>query len=311
MSSDRYETVPATVDDAVELHGLFVAHRTAVLGFCHVTVEEVRTWLQPRSDQDGLALVVRDRESAAAVQWLSGTHERGDGRCFCLVVTRPDLARSAVDVLWSTGWARLRRWSDQVSAEVPSPRTIRSACLLGDVDERRRLEQVGLVHERTFWEMAGPATRGTHVTVPGLALYEQADPATVHDILQVGFRDHWDYHAQSFDAWQSAEQAAVGYAPDLWCVAELAGRPVAAMVLCRYLGGGELYVQELATLPRFRRQGLASALLGRAFEVARREGFAQVLLHVDSENADGAPRLYEAAGLRFRHATLQHVQQLP
>ena len=52
----------------------------------------------------------------------------------------------------------------------------------------------------------------------------------------------------------------------------------------------QLYVAEIATVERFRRRGVASAMLAHAFDVAAVEGLAQVSLHVDSDNAQPRPR---------------------
>jgi ribosomal protein S18 acetylase RimI-like enzyme len=63
-----------------------------------------------------------------------------------------------------------------------------------------------------------------------------------------------------------------------------------------------MYVAELATLERFRRRGIALALLVHGVDVAAREGLRQLALHVDSENAHAAPAVYRRAGLEVRTA---------
>jgi len=80
-----------------------------------------------------------------------------------------------------------------------------------------------------------------------------------------GSHDHWAFHAQPLESWLATEKAAAGYDPALWFVGELCGASAAAMICCRY--DHELYVQELATLPEFRRRGIGSALLAHAFGV--------------------------------------------
>jgi ribosomal protein S18 acetylase RimI-like enzyme len=304
-----YEVQPATAETAEELHELFVAHRMRILGFCRITVAEVRSWLLPRPDLDGVDLVVRQRDSGLAVQWWNGSHEHGDPRYFCLVTTHPDLPQGEADQLWSAGWAWLRRWVGELSDGSGPGGVVRSACVLGDRDNQRRLGAAGFIHERTYWEMAGPVSAGVRTEVPGLAIRGCADLGTVHALIQRGFRDHWDFHPQPLDEWLATERAAPGFEPAWWFLGELDGAPAAAMILCRY--DDALYVQELATLPEFRRRGIASALLAHAFVVARESGYREVMLHVDSENVDGAPRIYRGAGLQVRHATLQHVLPLP
>lgn len=94
-----------------------------------------------------------------------------------------------------------------------------------------------------------------------------------------------------------------GHDPSLWVLAEADGGPVAALIMSRRDAADDaLYVQEIATAPAYRRRGIAGLLLRHAFEVARTEGFTTVRLHVDSNNAQGAPALYRRAGFEVRSA---------
>ena len=306
----RYAVRPATTADTDALHALFVAHRTAVLGFCRVSRAEVRSWLEPPpAGGRAVDLLVVSRETEVPVQWWSGIHEGGAVRYSCVIVTDPVLPTSEADRLWSAGWAQLRAWIDEAGEEPAEGRHAHSACLLGDDHDRRRLAEAGFVHERTFWEMTGPTSGGASPPeVPGLVVDGGAAPEVVHAVLQESFRGHWGFHSQPFAAWLATEQAAPGFDQSLWFLASLDGHPAAAMILCRY--DDELYVQEVATLAPYRRRGIASTLLAQAFAVARQLGYERVMLHVDSGNVDGAPRLYRAAGLQVRHATLQHTLRL-
>ncbi|SDS53958.1 Acetyltransferase (GNAT) family protein [Friedmanniella luteola] len=306
----RYAVRSATTADSDALHALFVAHRTAVLGFCRVSRAEVRSWLEPPpADGRAVDLLVVSRETGVPVQWWNGFHEGGAVRYSCLIVTDPRLPTPDADRLWSEGWARLRTWIDEAGEEPAEGRHAHSACLLGDDHDRRRLAEAGFVHERTFWEMTGPTSGGASPPeVPGLVVDGGAAPEAVHAVLEESFRGHWGFHSLPLTAWLATEQAAAGFDQSLWFLASLEGHPAAAMILCRY--DDELYVQEVGTLAPYRRRGIASTLLAQAFAVARQLGYERVMLHVDSENVDGAPRLYGAAGLQVRHATLQHTLRL-
>ena len=59
----------------------------------------------------------------------------------------------------------------------------------------------------------------------------------------------------------------------------------------------EMYVEALAVSAGYRGQGIGTALLERAIELARAEGLASVVLDVVDTNP-GARRLYERAGFR-------------
>ena len=129
------------------------------------------------------------------------------------------------------------------------------------------------------------------------------DAATVHQILDEGFADHWGYEQLGFDDWWAIEKSYAGHDPGLWRVAVLDGVPVAAMILSRRVTDrGALYVQELATLAPYRRRGIASSLLRHAFDVAAEEGLGKVELHVDSSNTYEAPSVYRHAGMEVDSA---------
>ena len=74
-----------------------------------------------------------------------------------------------------------------------------------------------------------------------------------------------------------------------WRNGELAG------YLCTWLIAGELQIQNLATAPSFRRQGVAARLLQRALERSRAAGLEAAWLEVRAGNA-AAIALYERFG---------------
>lgn len=73
------------------------------------------------------------------------------------------------------------------------------------------------------------------------------------------------------------------------CRHELAG------FLCTWLIAGELQIQNLATLPQFRRRGIAVSLLEHAIERSRKEGLSSIWLEVRVSNHP-AIKLYERFG---------------
>jgi ribosomal protein S18 acetylase RimI-like enzyme len=116
----------------------------------------------------------------------------------------------------------------------------------------------------------------------------------------------------SLEDWLAVEKTMAGFDPNLRYLATIDGEPAAAMLLSRRVQTeGAMYVGELATLESFRRRGVALALLALGFELAAREGLAQLALHVDSENAHDAPSLYLRAGLEVRTAFWAYARTLP
>ena len=61
---------------------------------------------------------------------------------------------------------------------------------------------------------------------------------------------------------------------------------------------GELYLDSLAVLPEYRRQGIAKALLLATKEKANQYGLPYVGLLVDKDNPDGEA-LYSSVGFRY------------
>jgi ribosomal protein S18 acetylase RimI-like enzyme len=99
----------------------------------------------------------------------------------------------------------------------------------------------------------------------------------------------------------------LGLAPPagLLLVAARGGTPAAHLV-ARRLGEG-LVVEEVGTLPKARRQGLARALLA---EAQRRTGARALLLAVDEANAPAAA-LYRSLGFRQVGARLRLIRPAP
>jgi ribosomal-protein-alanine N-acetyltransferase len=67
--------------------------------------------------------------------------------------------------------------------------------------------------------------------------------------------------------------------------------------LCLWEIGREIHITNLAVHPRFRRQGIARALLGSTLEEARRQGVEQAFLEVRPSNSE-ARALYERLGFQ-------------
>ena len=130
-------------------------------------------------------------------------------------------------------------------------------------------------------------------------------------MLNEAFVGHYGFTPTSLEDWSAVEQAFAGFDPDLRYLATIDGEPAAAMLLSRRAESeGAMYVGELATLERFRRRGVAAALLAHGFEIAAREGLGQLALHVDSENAHAAPSVYRRAGLEVRTAFWAYARTL-
>jgi ribosomal-protein-alanine N-acetyltransferase len=121
---------------------------------------------------------------------------------------------------------------------------------------------------------------------------EEIRPMTAADLVQV----HALECAAEQDPWSLEHFAAELGNPfsriDLyWRNGQLAG------FICTWLVAGEVQIQNVATAPGFRRQGVAARLLTMALDRCRLSGFEAAWLEVRASNA-GAIALYERFGFR-------------
>ena len=305
---------PATSAHVAEVHELFEAEQSAAFGFCTDTVEDVRALLDPPAGAASHQHLVRDTDGRVVQHWL-GLRDPGDPITHAIVVTHPELPDTVSDALAGAGFAVLLGWvRAHPPAGVEGDLTVHSGCPAGSAANPRHLAEAGFTRKRTFWEMVGPVTDAhrTPPDVPGLAVVATHDTATLHAVLNEAFVGHYGFTPTTFEDWLAVEEKMPGYDPDLLYLATVDGEPAAAMTLLRRAETeGEMYVGELATLDRFRRRGIASALLARAFEVAARQGLPRLSLHVDSENTHAAPSVYRRAGLEVRTAWWAYARTLP
>jgi ribosomal protein S18 acetylase RimI-like enzyme len=313
---DEYALSPASTAAAADVYDLVVAETSAVLGHCHETAEDVRSWLEPPAEAVSVQTLVRHGATGELCQWWGGVRAPGDPRFDAWIRSHPAVSEADDDALSGVGWRQLLAWVRDVSgAGHTSEVMVHSECVAGDERASRRLLGAGFVHERTFWEMAGPVSSAPTPNMPvkGLSITRTgADLAPVHTLLQEGFAEHWGFEPRGFDDWLALQRTVSGYDETLWWVAELHSASAAIMQLSRRSAAENgLYVQSLATLPAYRHRGIASALLRHAFNVARDEGYDHVVLHVDSDNADGAPGIYQRAGFHVRDAFNAFVLRLP
>jgi ribosomal protein S18 acetylase RimI-like enzyme len=118
--------------------------------------------------------------------------------------------------------------------------------------------------------------------------------------VEEGFADHWEHEKQPWDDFLHLTTA-----PDhdfaLWFLA-VEGDEIAGACLCNPHEWGDRsagHVNSLSVRPRWRRRGLALAMLLHSFRELRTRGREHVTLFVDAENTTGAVRLYHRAGMHI------------
>ena len=135
-----------------------------------------------------------------------------------------------------------------------------------------------------------------------------ADEVEVYDTIQESFADHFRFMAEPFEDWARRAYGHSDFAPSLTFLVRVEGRVVA--VSLNYRNSAEGWIGMLGVRRAWRHRGLATALLHHSFGAFRDAGCIKGVLGVDSENADGATRLYESVGMTVTRRFLLHSRTL-
>ncbi|MBA3347445.1 MAG: GNAT family N-acetyltransferase [Actinobacteria bacterium] len=133
----------------------------------------------------------------------------------------------------------------------------------------------------------------------GVRPWREGDDPAFHAVLQESFAEHFGFEPRPYGEWLQALAARPETDRSMWYLA-LAGDEVAGFVECSWHSSGDRtfgWVDELGVRSQWRRHGLGLALLRHSFAQLGERGAMRVGLGVDAENATGAVRLYERAGM--------------
>ena len=130
------------------------------------------------------------------------------------------------------------------------------------------------------------------------------------------FKDHWGYVEHPFEEdyqeWVHWIANDPDHDPTLWFLA-VDGEDLAGISLCKpkMAEDPEMgYISSLAVRRRWRRQGIALALLHHTFGEFFRRGTRKVSLDVDADSLTGALRLYEKAGMHVMRQSTNYEKEL-
>ena len=181
--------------------------------------------------------------------------------------------------------------------------------IIGTVSTTRQtsnlLEQEGYIPIKHDWRMeiemktpppvpVWPEGISVRTLIPG------QDERTVHRIIQDAFSDLAHRIYQPFEEWEQWAIKRNDFEPSLVFLVMAREEPVGTALCYNYPEEG--WVRQIAVLRQWRGRGIALQLLYHIFGEFYRRGIHRVGLIVDSQNATGAIRLYERAGM---HLTLQ------
>ena len=186
-----------------------------------------------------------------------------------------------------------------------TPIAIQRHCVSNDLQTRALLEANGYKQVRSFFRMKIDLTQAGEIDAPPLPDGIELRPVqpehypAIYAAHQESFRDHWGWEPYPYEEWEHFQLKGDNADPSLWQIA-WAGDEVASINLNRRYGEEKpdwAWVSTVGTRPRYRKTGLASALLRRSFQTFQARGFANAALGVDATNPLGAVAIYERAGM--------------
>lgn len=286
-----------TAADADAIADAINALSRSLYGTDDITGDEIRAWLEtpdidPAAD---MRVAVLPDGRVAAYADIGGGY--GDPvRLWLDLRLRPGYA--------AVGPALVAMMERRARDRADGPVLLRAIAADRDAAAAAVFEDDGMSVVRSSFRMVIDleAPPGPPVWPDGLTV-RSFDPAEgderVYAAHQDGFDDHWEFHPTPVAEWRHW-LLRPPHDPSLWFLVD-DGDELAAVCLCRpqEVGDADMgWVSVLTVRPRWRRRGLARALLLHAFGAFRERGRLRVGLGVDGENTTGAVALYEGVGMR-------------
>jgi ribosomal protein S18 acetylase RimI-like enzyme len=290
-------------EDTAAVLAVVHASDIAVLGHPDFSAEDVEeVFAAPHCDPARDTWVVRDA-GGAVVAWAYADSRSPGGRQECDVYLHPEADEDVRRALLA---AVVARCGDRAAeAGVPEV-TVDFGVVVGDDAWAADLRAAGFEPRRRFSrmriELDGPRPAPEPppgVTVSGFDPASERDWAVWHATYEASFAQHWGHEPVPLEAFRARVlvDADPGF-PD-WRLAVADGVPVGiAQCPGQFVNEGGGWIRNLGVLPGHRGRGIARFLLEDAFARFAARGLRWAGLGVDTSNATGALRLYEAVGMR-------------
>lgn len=272
---------------------------------------------------DDILIVERDERTIgyARVEWRDLTNGSRTFLMVCLLDPRERRQGIGRAML---GWAETRQAAKAAAladtATVPS--RMQSYTFAKDAGSTALLEATGWTRNGHGYEMVRP----TLDDIPDVALPDgleirpigtnEASRRRVFEAAVDGFRDHRDEPEITDEDWQEFLGDS-RHDPSLWVVA-YDGDEIAGAVLGKidpeenaHHGRERGIVDEVFTRPRWRRRGLARALIARCLVRLRDRGMSSAYLGVDGLNPNQAVTLYSSLGFEVASTEIDWIKPLP
>lgn len=290
---------PAVPDDLGVAAEIFAAEEEAIRGETQWTRDALAEWWRMVDHEHDAFLAVAERPCAIGVLL-----RRGD---VC------DAFGAVAPGFWGRGLgaATLERLEGR-ARELGAPRLDHGA-YVENARGRALLERSGYRVARRYHTMEielddpPPEPRWP----PGLrvATFSEEDAVAFHATLTEAFADEWHFVPTSFEQWKALRLDPPETDTSLWFLVR-DGDEVAAVVRVDAERAGAGWIGAIGVRKPWRGRGVGRALLLHAFGELHRRGLRRARLGVDSQNATGATRLYERAGMHVVHEDVVYEKEL-
>jgi ribosomal protein S18 acetylase RimI-like enzyme len=166
-------------------------------------------------------------------------------------------------------------------------------------------EAAGFSFARVFWHMQRPIDASFRPIVPPTDVRIRPYAADDDDrlsweLIDQAFAGHFGMDPVSLEEYLHDVVESDSWDPSLAAIAEREGTPVG--IVTGYLIAPVGWIGDLGVIEAGRGRGIGRALLEHGFASLAARGATRIQLNVDSANATGATRLYEAAGMTVRRS---------
>ena len=216
-------------------------------------------------------------------------------------------------------------WGTERLREIASARGLPAHLRLGTRDDNAyqigTLEHNGFQFDRSFFDMARPLDQPIDaMPLPeGFTIRpldgENELPAWV-ETFNLSFIDHWNHQDMTIERRQHWMKS-LDYRPELDLVAIAPDGTLAAFSYCvieaannQRLGVRDGWVADLGTRRGYLKRGLARALLAASLHAIKAAGMDTAKLGVDTQNPNGALRLYESVGFQQIETWLSYIKNV-
>jgi GNAT superfamily N-acetyltransferase len=291
----------ATVDDAPAINELITAADVAVQGWTESSEPELLGWWRMLDlEQNSWVLFDETGIHAYAVLFAHGDTVELDG------FVHPDHQRRGLGV-----WLVAR--AEERTRELGKSK-LHAYSLAGDTRAHALFEQFEMRELRRFYRMVIELAESPPPPEwpDGMRVdtFQPDDAEAFHRAMGEAFEDEWGFVALPFEEWRELRFVKdPDFDPTLWFLVR-DGDEIAAVMRNEPDRSGAGFVGALGVRKPWRKRGLALALLHHAFGEFYRRGKSRVALGVDAENATGATRLYERAGMRVAFEVVTYGKEL-